>query len=72
MALIQSVKLRRARSLLEQSRYSVEDIAAAVGYSDPTALRRLMKRAMGSTPSEYRPLAPLKAAAVSGAARAGS
>ena len=72
VALIQSVKLRRARSLLEQSRYSVEDIAAAVGYSDPTALRRLMKRAMGSTPSEYRPLAPLKAAAVSGAARAGS
>jgi transcriptional regulator GlxA family with amidase domain len=61
-ALIQGVKLRKARALLEQSRYSVEDIAAAVGYSDPTALRRLMKKAMGSTPSEYRPAAASKPA----------
>ncbi len=54
-ALIQNVKLRAARKLLEQSRYSVEYIATAVGYSDATALRRLMKKVTGSNPSGYRP-----------------
>lgn len=52
--LIQGVKLRAARTLLEQSRYSVEHVAAAVGYSDSTALRRLMKRVTGSNPGRYR------------------
>jgi len=54
MALLQGVKLRRARSLIEQSRLSIEQIAAAVGYSDPTALRRLMRKATGSNPSQFR------------------
>lgn len=57
VALVQSVKLRRARALLERTRLSVEDIAAAVGYSDATALRRLMKKATGHSPSGYRPSA---------------
>lgn len=54
-ALVQSVKLRKARALLEQTRYSVEEIAAAVGYRDSTALRRLMKKVTGASPSGYRP-----------------
>lgn len=57
VALVQSVRLRRARALLERTRLSVEDIAAAVGYSDATALRRLMKKATGHSPSGYRPSA---------------
>lgn len=55
LALIQSVRLRRARMLLESSRLTVEQVAAAVGYSDATALRKLMKKAMGIQPSWYRP-----------------
>lgn len=55
VALVQSVKLRRARALLEQTRYSVDEVAAAVGYSDATALRRLMKKVTGQSPSGYRP-----------------
>jgi len=55
VALVQSVKLRKARALLEQTRCSVEQVAAAVGYSDSTALRRLMKKVTGSSPSGYRP-----------------
>lgn len=58
-ALVQSVKLRRARALLEQTRYSVDEVAAAVGYSDATALRRLMKKVTGQSPSGYRPSASL-------------
>lgn len=54
LALVQSVKLRRARLLLEQSRMPVEQVAAAVGYSDPTALRRLMRRVTGANPSQFR------------------
>jgi transcriptional regulator GlxA family with amidase domain len=53
--LVQGVRLRTARALLEKSRQSVEDVAAAVGYSDPTALRRLMKRMTGAGPSRWRP-----------------
>ncbi|WBY02524.1 helix-turn-helix domain-containing protein [Ramlibacter tataouinensis] len=54
LALLQGVRLRRARTLLEQSRLSVEQVAAAVGYSDATALRRLMRKATGANPSRYR------------------
>lgn len=54
-SLVQSVKLRRARMLLEQTRQTVEEVAAAVGYSDATALRRMMKKVMGRGPSGYRP-----------------
>lgn len=54
LALIHSVKLRRARILLESSRMSVEQIAEAVGYSGSTALRRLMKKAAGANPSHFR------------------
>lgn len=53
--LVQAVRLRKARSLLEQSRMSVEQVAFAVGYTDPTALRRLMRRVAGANPSQYRP-----------------
>ncbi|XAH22872.1 helix-turn-helix domain-containing protein [Xylophilus sp. GW821-FHT01B05] len=53
-ALLQSVRLRRARALLESSRMTVEQVAGAVGYQDATALRRMMKRLAGANPSRYR------------------
>lgn len=55
LALLLSVKLRRARSLLENSRMTVEQVAEAVGYQDATALRRLMKKVGGANPSRFRP-----------------
>lgn len=55
LALMQGIRLRRARALLETSRMSVEQVAEAVGYQDATALRRLMKRVAGANPSQYRP-----------------
>ena len=54
-ALMQSIRLRRARVLLETSRMTVEQVAEAVGYGDATALRRLMKKTTGANPSRYRP-----------------
>lgn len=54
-ALIQLVKLNRARQLLESSRLSVTQVAEQVGYGDATALRRLMRKVMGATPRQFRP-----------------
>jgi transcriptional regulator GlxA family with amidase domain len=53
-ALVSSVKLRRARYLLEQTRMNVEQIAEAVGYRDATAFRRAMKKRTGSNPYAFR------------------
>jgi transcriptional regulator GlxA family with amidase domain len=53
-ALINSVKLQRARKLLQSSRMTVDRVAEAVGYQDATALRRLMKKVAGMNPGRYR------------------
>lgn len=60
-ALIRSVRLQRARSLLQSSRMSIERVAAAVGYQDATALRRLMRAAIGTTPAGVRATAAVAA-----------
>jgi transcriptional regulator GlxA family with amidase domain len=54
-ALLQSVRINRARMLLETSRMSVDQIAEQVGYADRTALRRLMRRQTKATPKQFRP-----------------
>ena len=54
-ALLQGVRLSKARALLETSRLTVEQIAERVGYVDTTALRRLMRKVMGATPRQFRP-----------------
>lgn len=55
MRLLQSVRLNRARLLIESSRLSIEQVAAQVGYQDATALRRLMRKTAGAAPSRFRP-----------------
>lgn len=54
MALIQAVRLSRARQLIENSKMSVDQVATAVGYRDSTALRRLMRKTFGVNPSVFR------------------
>ena len=54
LALVQSVRLNKARVLLESSRLSVEQVAEQVGYGDATALWRLMRRVAGLTPRQLR------------------
>jgi transcriptional regulator GlxA family with amidase domain len=55
--LLQSVRLSKARMLLETSALTVEQVAERVGYVDTTALRRLMRKVMGATPRQFRPAA---------------
>jgi transcriptional regulator GlxA family with amidase domain len=54
-ALLQGVRLTKARVLLETSKLTVEQVAERVGYVDTTALRRLMRKVMGATPRQFRP-----------------
>jgi transcriptional regulator GlxA family with amidase domain len=54
LALLQGVRLNRARRLIESTRMNIEQVAAAVGYDDATALRRLMRRLAGANPSRFR------------------
>ena len=53
-AMLQTIRLHRARTLLRTSRMSVDQVAAAVGYRDTTALRRLMQKTVGTTPGRMR------------------
>ena len=54
LALVQGVRLNRARQLIETSRLTIAQVAESVGYEDATALRRLMRKAAGATPSRFR------------------
>ncbi|SHN01132.1 Transcriptional regulator GlxA family, contains an amidase domain and an AraC-type DNA-binding HTH domain [Pseudomonas asturiensis] len=54
MAFVQKVRLQHVQSLLETTNLSIEMVALKVGYSDSTALRRLMWKNMGCTPSQLR------------------
>jgi len=51
---IQRRRLMRASHLIETTTLSIEAIAAQVGYQDGTALRKLVKREFGTTPSAMR------------------
>jgi transcriptional regulator GlxA family with amidase domain len=51
---VRSLRLRRARALLQDSRMTIDQVAAAVGYQDATALRRLMRQSTGASPSHFR------------------
>jgi AraC-like DNA-binding protein len=43
-----------AMHLIESSTMTIEDVAEQVGYQDGTALRKIIKRELGTTPSALR------------------
>ena len=66
VAYLQLLRVEAARSRLELTRDSFDKISRDVGYNDSAAFRRLFKRVLGLTPSDYRrrfgPAAPVGAA----------
>jgi transcriptional regulator GlxA family with amidase domain len=52
--LVQAVRLRRARHLLETTRLSLDEVATQVGYADASALRKLTLKTMNTTPGRLR------------------
>ncbi|MCG8452770.1 MAG: response regulator [Spirochaetales bacterium] len=53
-AFVSSVRLQRAKKLLEQEGLRITEIAEDVGYADAKYFSRLFKREFGMLPSEYR------------------
>ncbi|AGC43233.1 AraC family transcriptional regulator [Myxococcus stipitatus DSM 14675] len=54
LALVHSLKSRRAQALLQATHLSVDDVAAAVGYQDAGTLRRLLKKLGVAPPRALR------------------
>jgi transcriptional regulator GlxA family with amidase domain len=50
----QRLRMTRAREMLEFSRTTVDEIASRVGYDDAGGFRRVFRKIVGLTPSEYR------------------
>lgn len=47
-------RIERARELLEHSEISITDVAAAVGYEDPSQLAAVFRKTLGMSPTRYR------------------
>lgn len=51
---LRRLRVERAQHLLETTRSSVDEVAARVGYADPIALRRLLRKELGRSAREIR------------------
>jgi transcriptional regulator GlxA family with amidase domain len=51
---LQALRVEQAKAMLEETRKSIEQIAAEVGYTDSSSFRRLFMRLTTVTPAQYR------------------
>ena len=51
--MIRSVRMSKAASLIMENRYSIQEIAEMVGYSDTRTLRKHFTEQFGVSPSKY-------------------
>ena len=54
MEYLQALRVEEAKQMLEVESMDVAEIAASVGYHDPTSFSRVFKRLAGLTPAAYR------------------
>jgi transcriptional regulator GlxA family with amidase domain len=54
LRLAQRLRVSRAAHLLETTKASVDEVAARVGYADPSAFRRIFRRETGTSPRARR------------------
>jgi two-component system, response regulator YesN len=48
------IRINKAKQLLEDTKFTVHEIAISVGYGDPQYFHRIFKKHYGVTPNEYR------------------
>jgi AraC family transcriptional regulator, L-rhamnose operon transcriptional activator RhaR len=51
---LQGIRIERAKQMLSETNRSIDAIASAVGFGDPSHFHRLFLRMVGQTPSRYR------------------
>ena len=51
---LQQVRINKAREILQFSQTPIDQVAWEVGYSDPSAFRKVFQRIVGLTPNDYR------------------
>lgn len=51
---VTGVRMKHARHLLEDPKYSIKEVCVMSGYGDPNYFSRIFKKYEGMTPSEYR------------------
>ena len=51
---VTNIRITKAKELLEKSEFSMKEICAEVGYSDPNYFSRTFKKNVGVTPTEYK------------------
>ncbi|MGB9791779.1 MAG: AraC family transcriptional regulator [Thermacetogeniaceae bacterium] len=49
-----SLRINKAKEILEKTNQPISEVARAVGYSDPNYFSRVFKKLTGMTPSKYR------------------
>ena len=49
-----NIRMEKAKELLNSTDYSMKEICAMVGYSDPNYFSRSFKKNVGVTPTEYK------------------
>lgn len=54
IAYLQTLRLERAKQMLESTRMTLESITYAVGYEDSNSFRRLFQQRVGLLPAAYR------------------
>lgn len=54
MEYVQTLRIEEAKQYLETTDMPLDDIAAEVGYTEPSAFRHLFRKLVGVTPSAYR------------------
>ena len=49
-----SLRINKAKELIQNSSLSMKEICAEVGYADPNYFSRIFKKNVGATPTEYK------------------
>jgi AraC-like DNA-binding protein len=54
MQYITSIRINKAKELLKNTNYSIQEISGLVGYENPLYFSRIFRKQIGCSPSGYR------------------